>query len=51
MAISEPNFSIDADSVQEDEWVIFLKIFANCVSPSIKDGRNGIMEDETIFIV
>jgi hypothetical protein len=26
MANSEPNFNIDTKSVQEDEWVIYLKI-------------------------
>jgi hypothetical protein len=37
MAIDEPNFSTVGCPIQEDEWVIFLKIFQGPRSPKSPD--------------
>ena len=49
MANPEPNFSIDTRSVQEDEWVIYLKILTVFFTSMLSSLTSSCLEQD-VFI-
>ena len=48
MANPEPDFSIDTKSVQEDEWVIYLKILIDIFESVLSSLTNSCLEHDAI---
>ena len=49
MANSEPNFNIDAKSVQEDEWVIYLKILTGAFTSMLSSPPSNYLKHDVLL--